>query len=282
MSTDRARFGRVGIWTGNLRAETEAQAEANTGAVALLDELGFPAVWVGGNPTPAQLHHSLAGSSRITVASGILSIWQHTPAEVAASLAGAERFVLGLGASHAKLAAEYSRPYSTMVSYLDELDRVAPELPRVLAALGPKMLTLSAERTIGAHPYLVTSAQVAEARATLGPDALLAPELTVVLEEDPARARAAARQMLGLYLQLPNYTNNWLRGGFTEGDFADGGSDRLVDALFAHGGLEQVRGRVAEFHAAGADHVALQVVSADDPARARHHPEEWRQLAKLL
>jgi probable F420-dependent oxidoreductase len=171
-----------------------------------------------------------------------------------------------------------------MVSYLDELDELAAaELPvprerRVLAALGPKMLKLAAERAAGAHPYLVTADHVAQARAELGPDALLAPELGVVLDPDLERGRQTARAALSIYLSLPNYTGNWLRRGFTEADIADGGSDRLVDALFAVGDAEAIRARVDAFHAAGADHVPLQVLTTDGGLPRA----QWRELAAAL
>jgi probable F420-dependent oxidoreductase len=153
-----------------------------------------------------------------------------------------------------------------------------PRERRVLAALGPKMLKLAAERAAGAHPYLVTAEHVAQARAELGPDALLAPELGVVLDVDVDRGRQTARAALAGYLALPNYTRNWLRRGFTEQDIADGGSDRLVDALFAVGDVEVIRARVAAFHAAGADHVPLQVLTAGGALPRA----QWRELAAAL
>jgi probable F420-dependent oxidoreductase len=168
-----------------------------------------------------------------------------------------------------------------MVEYLGELDAAPVPVPpeqRVLAALGPKMLKLAAERAGGAHPYLVTVEHVGQARAALGPDKLLAPELGVVLDSDLPRARATARAALSRYMQLPNYTNNWFRLGFTEQDLADGGSDRLLHALFALGDVDAIRARVAAFHEAGADHVALQALR-DDSELPR---TEWRELASAL
>jgi probable F420-dependent oxidoreductase len=184
--------------------------------------------------------------------------------------------------SHAKLADQYRRPYSAMVGYLDALDAAGvPAGRRVLAALGPKMLKLSRDRAAGAIPYLVTPEHTARAREILGAGPLLAPEFKVVLEQDPDRARTTARNYLAMYLELPNYTDNFLRLGFTEDDVRDGGSDRLVDAVFAWGEESRIRDRIEEFHAAGADHVAIQVVT-DDQDRDALPRQEWRRLAAVL
>jgi probable F420-dependent oxidoreductase len=173
-----------------------------------------------------------------------------------------------------------------MRAYLDAMDNapyhvLAPisKSPRVLAALGPKMLQLSAERANGAHPYNTTPEHTAQARELLGPDPYLCPEQAVVLEKDPAKARAIARKFLAIYLTLPNYTNNWLRLGFQEADIKDGGSDKLIDAVIAWGDLKTVLNRVQEHHAAGADHVCIQVLTNDSktfPIR------EHRELASAI
>ncbi|WP_189929485.1 TIGR03620 family F420-dependent LLM class oxidoreductase [Streptomyces sulfonofaciens] len=292
MSSDTHQlFGRIGIWSPSLKiADADpAQRGAVTDAVAELDELGYGTVWVGGNPTMADAAAIVDAAPRITVATGILSIWEHAAQDVAAQVAQVEerapgRFVLGLGVSHSVLAPQYAKPYSHMVAYLDALDaaeRPVPQERRVLAALGPRMLALSAERSRGAHPYLVTAEHVGQARETLGPDALLAPELKVVLEPDLEKARAIARQTLAMYLRMPNYTSNLLRLGFEEHDFGDGGSNRLLDALFALGGVEQAKARVDAFIAAGADHVALQALAGDGRGAALPLPE-WRELSAAL
>lgn len=183
--------------------------------------------------------------------------------------------------SHAKLADQYRRPYASMVGYLDALDAAGvPAGRRMLAALGPKMLGLSRDRAAGSLPYLVTPEHTAQAREVLGEVPLLAPELKVVLETDPDRARSFARGSLGMYLSLPNYTNSFLRLGFAESDFADGGSDRLIDSLYAWGDEDRILARINDFHAAGADHVALQVVGEHSPAALPR--EEWRRLAGIL
>jgi probable F420-dependent oxidoreductase len=176
--------------------------------------------------------------------------------------------LLGIGAGHrhhveAVTDQRYERPYRQVVSYLDDLDSAQPPVPRdqrALAALGPRMLALAGRRTLGAHPYLVTPEHTRLAREILGPAPLLAPEQTVVLETDPAVARSIARQIVTFCLVAPNYTNNWLRLGFTTDDFADGGSDRLVDALVAWGDVETVFKRIDEHRQAGADHVCINVL----------------------
>jgi probable F420-dependent oxidoreductase len=285
--------GRHGIWHHALsRVDASDAAEA----AAELEDLGFGTLWLGGSSTVDQAGPMVAGTSTITVATGIQSIWTQDAAETAAGYARLEaahpgRFLLGLGVSHAKLAAQYRRPYQAMVAFLDELDQPragdgshsdpVPAHRRVLAALGPQMLRLSRDRSAGAHPYLVTVEHTAEAREILGDGPLLAPEVGVVLEPDPARAREAARGMLAMYLELPNYTTSWLRQGFTEEDFTGGGSDRLVDALFAWGDPSRVRDRITAHHAAGADHTALQLIvpGAD---RASLPRRGWRELAAAL
>ncbi|MDQ0988593.1 LLM class F420-dependent oxidoreductase [Streptomyces sp. V2I9] len=284
-------FGRVGIWSGALHASRvdDAGRKAITEALAELDALGYGTVWIGGSPTPGDAAAVVAATRSITVATGILSIWNHTAEEVAAAVSAIDpgerrRFVLGLGVSHGPMVPQYAKPYSAMVGYLDALDAAEPSVGaghRVLAALGPKMLGLAADRALGAHPYLVTTEHTAEAREALGPDAVLAPELTVVLDTDLDRARSTARTMLDRYLQLPNYTANLLRLGFTEDDFEGGGSVRLLDALFALGDAEQVVGRAGEYLDAGADHVALQVLTAEEGGGGLPRTE-WRALAEAF
>lgn len=281
-------FGRIGIWSSALHGSRtdDAGRKAIAEAVAELEELGYGTVWIGGSPSPEDAAAVVATTRTVTVATGILNTWSHSAEEVAARMAALDeaargRFVLGLGVSHGPLVPQYAKPYSAMVGYLDALDAATPSVEpgeRVLAALGPKMLALAADRALGAHPYLVTTDHTAEARETLGPDALLAPELTVVLDTDRDRARATAREMLAMYLRLPNYTANLLRLGFAESDFEDGGSVRLLDSLFALGSAEQVKARTGEYFDAGADHVALQVLTADEGGAGLPRAQ-WRELA---
>ncbi|WP_371580748.1 LLM class F420-dependent oxidoreductase [Streptomyces sp. NBC_01314] len=278
--------GRYGIWSIGLRAEDPARNGELAEAASELEELGFGAIWLGGSTTVQHAVPLVEATAHITVATGIQSIWMHEAAETAVRFAELEathpgRFLLGLGVSHAKLAEQYRRPYAAMVDYLDALDTAGvPADRRVLAALGPRMLRLSRDRAAGSHPYLVTPEHTAEARETLGEGPLLAPELKVVLETDADRARSVARAHLAFYLGLPNYTNTFLRLGFTDSDLVDGGSDRLIDAVYAWGDDDRIRGQVDEFHAAGADHVALQVID-DGPGDALPR-EAWRRLAGLL
>ncbi|MFJ8884596.1 LLM class F420-dependent oxidoreductase [Streptomyces sp. NPDC102402] len=290
-SETRETFGRVGIWSGALHASRrdDAGREELVEALAELEELRFGALWIGGSPSPEDAAAVVAATRTITVATGILSIWDHSAEAVAARIAAIDasargRFVLGLGVSHGPMVPQYTKPYSSMVAYLDALDAATPPVGsghRVLAALGPKMLKLATDRALGAHPYLVTAEHTAEARTALGPDALLAPELSVVLDPDPDRARTTARNMLSTYLQLPNYTGNLLRLGFTESDFHGGGSVRLLDALFAMGGAEDIAARTQEYLDAGADHVALQVLTAEEGGGGLPRAE-WRELAGVF
>ncbi|MEV8557760.1 LLM class F420-dependent oxidoreductase [Streptomyces sp. NPDC051917] len=286
VSTLKDRIGRYGVWSVGLRAEDPSRRGELAEAAAELEELGYGAAWLGGSSAARHAVPLLEGTGRLVVGTSIQSIWQYDAETSAAAFAEVDaahpgRFVLGLGVSHAKLADQYRRPYSALVSYLDVLDEAGvPADRRVLAALGSKTLELSRDRAAGAVPYLVTPEHTAQAREILGTGPLLAPELKVVLETDPSRARSLARDALAMYLALPNYTNNFLRHGFTEDDLADGGSDRLVDAVFAWGDDSRIRERINAFHEAGADHVALQPITGGD--RDSLPREEWRRLASLL
>lgn len=277
--------GRYGVWSGGFRSEDPEGAPERAEAVAELEQLGYGALWLGGNTAARHAAPLIGATERIVVGTSIQSIWEHKASEAAAGFAELEvshpgRFVLGLGVSHAPIAEGYRRPYSTMVGYLDELDRAGMRSGhRVLAALGPKMLDLARDRAAGAIPYLVTPEHTAQARERLGGGPLLAPEFKVVLDADPSRARATARAYLAMYLKLPNYTKNLVNLGFTDDDVSGGGSDRLIDAVFAWGDEATVRARIDAFHDAGADHVALQLVEDDMNRLPR---EGWRRLAALL
>jgi probable F420-dependent oxidoreductase len=275
----------IGIWNSGLRSEDPNAAGEIREAAAELEELGYASIWLGSSPGVGHARPLLEATSRIVVATGILNIWAHAAAEVAGQqLALAKdfpgRFVLGLGASHSALVKGYRKPYSTMVEYLDGLDAAgSTKADRVLAALGPRMLALSRDRAAGAHPYLITPEHTAKAREILGAGPLLAPEVKVVLDTDPERARAAARDHLAIYLGMPNYIGNLVRLGFADEDFRGGGSDRLIDATFAWGHLDVIRERVAAHQQAGADQVVLQVVTAGQEALPR---AQWRELADGL
>lgn len=286
------RMTGTGIWSSALRYGDAGAAAAHA---IELEELGYSALWmpdVGGDLFDA-VANLLGATSTATIATGILNVWMHTPEETATQHAAltaehGPRFLCGLGISHrpfvdlVKSPGAYDKPVATMAAFLDGLDTAEVPLAkddRALAALGPKMLELARTRTAGTHPYLVTPELTAMAREGVGPDGIVASEQGVVLETDRDRARATARLHLQTYLGLPNYSNNWKRQGFTDDDLADGGSDRLVDALVVRGGEATIAARVQEHRDAGADHVCIQVLTDDPLAFAA---EQWRTLAPAL
>jgi probable F420-dependent oxidoreductase len=296
MTPSHIPFGPIGIWTTQLDYQPAAKAQE---AAAELERLGFGAIWIGEAVGREALTHAallLAGTSRIVIATGIANIYARDPTAMSAAHktlteAYPGRFVLGLGVSHLHLVEKlrghrYQKPLTAMREYLDAMDHAIyrAALPktkpvRVLAALGPKMLELAAHRADGAHPYNVTPEHTAQAREILGKGPWLCPEQAVILETDRTKAHTIARAFLSIYLTLPNYSNNLLRLGFHEDDFQNGGSDRLIDALVAWGGLRTITDRVRAHHAAGADHVCVQVLTADPQALPS---QEWREIASAL
>lgn len=237
-----------------------------------IEALGYGAVWVGGSP-PAALswvEPILQATTTLCVATGIVNIWSAPAQRVAESFHRIEaaypgRFLLGIGVGHAEMISEYRKPYNALVEYLDRLDDYGvPANRRVVAALGPRVLGLSARRSAGAHPYLTTPEHTARARELIGPSAFLAPEHKVVLTTDSARARTVGRQALDMYFNLANYRNNWKRLGFTDDEVSRPGSDRLVDAVVAYGTPDAIAARLNEHLLAGADHVPIQVFTEDD------------------
>jgi probable F420-dependent oxidoreductase len=257
-------LGKVGIWRHPSGLTPELVAE--------LEALGYGAIWVGGSPVGdlGVVESLLDTTENIAVATGIVNVWQDDAATVGASYHRITarhpgRFLLGLGAGHPEATQEYQQPYAKLVSYLDQLDELkVPVEGRVLAALGPRVLRLAAERAAGAHPYLVTPEHTRQARQILGQGPLLAPEQKVVLETDPERARAIGRRRVQKpYLSLTNYLSNLRRLGWTDADFADGGSDALIDALAVHGDAAAIARGVTAHLDAGADHVAVQVLDPD-------------------
>lgn len=280
----------VGIWSSQLRYGDAAEI---ADAAAELDELGFTALWIPdvGGPVFDAVGRLLAATTRTVIATGILNLWMHSPGDVAESYAAltaehGDRFLLGIGVSHAPLIdagqpGRYRKPLAATASFLDGLDAAPQPVPaeaRVLAALGPKMLELAATRARGAHPYLVTPDHTASARSTLGEGPLLLPEQTVILCDSVDEARRIGSDWLRAYLALPNYANNLLRSGFSEDDLAQV-SDRLLNAIIAWGDEGAVMRRVAEHRAAGADHVCIQVLTADPTEFPR---EQWRRIAAAL
>jgi probable F420-dependent oxidoreductase len=291
----RRRIGRVGVWLGSL-ALLPAGEERE--AIWAIESLGYGAAWFGEGPANREaLSHAailLAASDQLMVATGIANIWAR---DAAAAINGAnalneafgERFLLGLGVSHAPIVNsrghDYARPLTTMRTYLEAIDEQQYAAPAaehasavLLAALRPRMLELARERTAGAHPYFVPPEHTARARETLGATPLLAPEQAVVLESDPSRARELGRKHMAIYLRLPNYVNNLRELGFGDEDLDGGGSDRLVDSIVAWGDEERIAGRVREHLNAGADHVAVQPCS-ESPAEALGYLE---RLAPVL
>jgi probable F420-dependent oxidoreductase len=289
-------LGRIGVWTSTLDAQPAAQAQA---AARELEQMGYAAIWIPESVRREALSNAgllLAGTSRIVVATGIANIYARDANTTAAgqkTLAEAYpgRFLLGLGVSHQPNVEQvrghvYGKPVATMRAYLDAMSNAPyqsvepPERPHtVLAALGPNMLKLAAERTSGAHPYFVPVEHTRMAREVLGPAALLAPEQAVVLEPDADRARRIARAHMQSYLRLPNYVNNLRRLGYGEQDLAGAGSDRLVDGIVAWGELDAVTSRIHDHLEAGADHVGVQVIAEDPRALPM---AAWRTLAERL
>jgi probable F420-dependent oxidoreductase len=258
------KLGRIGIWRQASALSPEMAAE--------VEALGYGAIWVGASPDGGLglIDRLLDATDHIAVATGIVNVWKDDAATVGASYHRITarhpgRFLLGLGIGHPEATREYRQPYATLVSYLDQLDEAnVPKDARALAALGPKVLELSAARSAGAHPYLTTPEHTRWARQLLGAGPLLAPEQKVVLGTDAERTRAIARRAVANpYLRLTNYVSNLRRLGWTDADLADGGSDALIDALVVHGDAEALGRGVAAHLDAGADHVAVQVLGAD-------------------
>lgn len=273
------KLGRLGVWNA-----MDAMSAADGAAFARrVEAWGYAALWLPESRGRNVLVHSswlLANTARLIVAPGIANIYARDPMAMAngqralAEQSGG-RFLLGIGVSHAPSVEglrghNYGRPIATMRAYLEAMNAATyaapapPEKPlTILAALGPRMLALSAEMADGAHPYNVPPEHTEEARRIIGPGKLLCPEVWVLLETDPAAARAAARQALAPYLRLDNYANNWRRLGFGDADMAGGGSDRFVDANVAWGDEAAIRRRIQAHWDAGADHVCIQTIRRD-------------------
>jgi probable F420-dependent oxidoreductase len=277
-------LGAFGAWLNpchddDTRVRLVVEAEA----------MGYGTAWLGLGRAPVGglrlVERALDATDSITVATAIVNMWTNNPDVVANAYHGIDahhpgRFLLGVGIGHPESIPAYQRPYDTMVGFLDALDAAGvPSQRRILAALGPRAMRLAANRTLGAHPYLVVPAHTRDARALLGSGVVLAPEHKVLLTSDAGAARRIGREFLAQpYLQLRNYTNNLRRYGYSDDDFANGGSDRLLDALILHGTVNEIASGLHSHLDAGADHIAIQVLGPDidDPAPA------YRQLAKAL
>jgi probable F420-dependent oxidoreductase len=287
------QLGRLGVWY-----PTDAQGAAAAAETARrIEGLGYAALWI---PEALGRHpfvHAgwlLAHTTKLVVATGIASIYHREPgvtlaAQKTLAEQSGDRFLLGLGVSHKPMVEgvrglEYGAPVKTMRDYLAKMDASpymavppAAEAPRVLAALGPKMLELARERCAGAHPYFTSPKHTAMARKVLGPGKWLCVEQKVILETDPAKARALARANAQMYLGLPNYRNNWLRMGLTEADLGNGGSDAFVDATFAWGDASAIKRRLKEHFDAGASHVCIQPINPN----GRFGDVDWKALEAL-
>ncbi len=270
---------QFGVWiSGRILDERSAGR-----AAALAEELGFGTVWVGGSPRLPTLRPMLAASERVVIATGIVNIWQYEPSELASEYAQLEsefpgRVLAGIGIGHPEATSEYQKPLAKTIEFLDGIDAAEQPIPkdrRCLAALGPKMLDLSAQRSLGTHPYFTPVQHTRFARERLGAGPLIAPELSCVVAESSDRTRA--RAFAANYLRMSNYTNNLMRFGFDQADIENGGSDRLIDEVVPQGPAEHIA-ELAQAHlAAGADHVCVQQVGATElPER------EWRELSAAL
>lgn len=275
-------LGRYGIWI--------RKQDVSPDFARQVEELGYGTLWVGASPGGdlAEVETLLAATDRIVVATGVVNMWATPAAEAAAAhhrLADrfGARFLLGVGIGHRESTAEYRSPYATIVAYLDELDEAGvPASGRVLAALGPRVLRLSGERAVGAHPYFTTPEHTRLARETLGAGPLLAPEQKVVLDTDPRRARELARPTAAYYLERVNYRRNLQRLGWSDADVAGGGSDALIDALARHGDAQTLAAGLDEHLAAGADHVCAQVLTPGGDGDEAARSAGVRALAEAL
>src|SRR5262245_14557716 len=253
-------LGRFGVWVRD--AVTPEQALE-------IERLGYGAIWVGGS-SGAELSFVepiLQRTTFLQVATGVVTTWIAAPGLVAESFHRIEqsypgRFLLGIGVGHPEALSEYRKPLDALNAYLDKLDEYGvPVSRRVIAALGPRVLKLAAERSAGAHPYLTCPQHTAQARTLMGPHAFLAPEHKVLLTTDLMQAREEGQRALDMYLGLQNYVNNWKRLGFNQDELARPVSDRLVDAMIAHGTTDAIAARLREHLDAGADHVPIRILT---------------------
>ena len=277
----RIELGKIGVWTSYRPFGIARAGEAATS----IEQLGYGSWWIGASPHVPDVRPVLEATSTLVAATGILNVWANEPAATAAAAAAMRadfpgRFMLGIGIGHPEATTDYRKPLAAMRAFLDGLDAAdtpPPRQERCLAALGPKMLELASERAAGTHTYFVPVEHTRAARERLGPGKLVAAELACVVNSDPVRARAVARDYAQLYLTLRNYVQNLLHYGFTDDDVANGGSDRLIDALVPQGSAEEIAEIVHAHLDAGADHVCLQPLGEDGIPR-----NAWTALANAL
>src|SRR3954451_15875324 len=260
-------FGKYGAWTSYRRIGKE-----NGGRAArAVEEAGLGTLWMGGSPRLEEMRPLLEGSEKLVVGTSIVNIWGYDPADLVAEYAALEadfpgRLCVGIGVGHPEATSDYKRPLTNLEAFLDGIDAADEPIPtdrRIIAALGPKMLRMSARRSLGTIPYFTSVDHTRFARETVGPDALVIPEIACVIDEDVERARATAREYAAVYLGLSNYTNALLEHGFEQADIEDGGSDRLIDHVIPHGTAEDIAAAAHAHVEAGADHVALQALGGE-------------------
>lgn len=274
-------FGDFGAWTSYRRIGKDNAGEA----ARAVEGAGLGTLWMGGSPRLEEMRPLLEGSEKLVVGTSIVNIWGYDPADLVAEYAALEadfpgRLCVGIGVGHPEATSDYKRPLTNLETFLDGIDAADAPIPterRIIAALGPKMLTMSARRSLGTIPYFTSVDHTRFSREAVGPDALVIPEIACVIDEDVERARATAREYAALYLGLSNYTNALLEHGFDQADIEDGGSDRLIDHVIPHGTAEDIAAAARAHVEAGADHVALQTIGGDGiPA------DEWSKLAAAL
>jgi probable F420-dependent oxidoreductase len=274
-------FGKFGAWTSYRRIGKDNAGEA----ARAVEEAGLGTLWLGGSPRLEETRPLLEGSEKLVVGTSIVNIWGYDPVDLVREYAALEadfpgRLCVGIGVGHPEATSDYKRPLTNLEAFLDGIDAAEEPIPtdrRIIAALGPKMLTMSARRSLGTIPYFTSVDHTRFARETLGPDALVIPEIACVLDEDVERARATAREYASLYLGLSNYTNALLEHGFEQADIEDGGSDRLIDHVIPHGSAAEIAAAARAHVEAGADHVALQALGGEGvPA------DDWSKLAAAL
>src|SRR3954452_14358062 len=264
-------IGTIGVWRSKRHG---------TSGLDEIEALGYGAFWLGGSPSIDETRPYVEATTSLPVLTGILNIWEHDPRDVARDATklredSGGRFTLGIGVGHPEATSDYTRPLKATREFIDGLDLPKEEL--VVAALGPKMLDLAGERTLGTHPYFIDPQHTRYARERLGAGVLVAPEVAVVLESDDETARRIAREYAATYLNLTNYTNNLLKFGYTQADIENGGSDRLIDAGIPHGSAQQVAEAIRAHLEAGADHVCIQPLG-----HGGHPSDDYRAMAAEL
>jgi probable F420-dependent oxidoreductase len=274
-------FGDFGVWTSFRRIGEENAAEA----AAAAETAGFGTFWLGGSPRLTQVRPLLEGSEKLLIGTSIINIWGYDPADLAREYTELEadfpgRLCVGIGVGHPEATSDYKRPLTNLEAFLDGVDAAETPIPadrRIIAALAPKMLAMSARRSLGTIPYFTSVDHTRWARDQVGPDADLIAELACVLDEDVERARATAREYASLYLNLVNYTNALLRHGFEQSDIEDGGSDRLIDHVVPHGSAADIAAAAQAHRDAGANQVCFQPLGGTGiPA------DDWSALAAAL